>query len=584
MKAEELIVQFKIDDSELKKGYEDIERSNDKVEKSLKDIEHKAEKTADSIMGFARKVGGFFVALFATSEGIGAAIDNAREVARLGDLSKSLNSSIEDIDALNKAVTSMGGNQSDSESSLTSLFSNISEAANNTSSDIALTFKKMGVSVKDSSGKMKSLVDVMGDLSEVVQGMDEKKAEAFLKSLGVTDQTTLNLMLKGREELERTIRAQKELGVHNAESEAKARELNEAMGRLSNTFSRIKAGLSSGVSPALTTLVDGFDKLLKWMKENKAFVIGFFGSITAVILGAYIPTILSAAAATWALIAPFLAIALPVIAFGAALALVVDDIWNFIQGNDSLLGRLLEAYPQIKAFVDDTLAVIYDVIDGIKEWFAIAKEEVSIFINDLIETMTGKIKDWQDSFSTIIGDTIDSVIGFFKNMWKEFETIYNKIMAGINTITGAKKKVVDKTNTAILDTFMEDYDGTVTMTEDRKKELGWKDDGAGNLIPPYQQKSHPSFLNPQSLAPISNAAQQATEGAKIMPQVQSIINENKSNVSSLNSNKTVKIDSIEIKMPAGDPVTMTKHLEEAITKVLNDQFDDVIVQSSTGLV
>jgi len=71
-----------------------------------------------------------------------------------------------------------------------------------------------------------------------------------------------------------------------------------------------------------------------------------------------VPAAINGAIAVWAMIAPFALIALAAVAVATAFALLYDDIMNFIEGGDSMIGEVLNRWP-----------IIGDIARGIADAF-----------------------------------------------------------------------------------------------------------------------------------------------------------------------------------------------------------------------
>lgn len=583
MKADELVVQFKVDDAELKKGYQELDRSNDKMEKSLEDIEKKAEVTADKLFALGKKVVGFIAAAVVANQTIGQAIEEAREITRLDSFSNAISSSIEDVNALNNSIISLGGDKETAEANTQAIFDAISEGARDSESEFAKSFKKIGVSIKDTNGEARDLFETMGDLSESISRMDERKAREFMKALGITDRATLELMMKGRAEFEQMIKVQKEASPINEESARKSVEFTKALNRLQLEFKNIKTSAFTSLMPAMTWIVEKFETTVKWMRQNKPFVLGFFGAIATGLTLFYLPAVIKAAVATWALVAPILAVAAPFLLLAGIVALAISEMHAFWNGNDNLISRLLNANPKLKKWSDDFSMYVGDAIDFAKLDFKAAQDRFSIFINDFIEMSISKITKWKDDFSTLFGDAIDAAIESFKGL----KSAYAEHV----------QPLIDSVNTGILDRVMKGRDAQAeinnTIPVDENGVPTVYPDANGNLHPkelePFEEpriRDSFSFLNPKSMQLLSNEAQNIKESisSPLMQDKNALMSSIAMTGKVGDSRKEVRIDSIQINLPAGDVESMTRNLEQAVNKVLGEQFDDVLVQSSTSIV
>jgi hypothetical protein len=231
--------------------------------------------------------------------------------------------------------------------------------------------------VRNADGSYKDTLETLLEVSDAMQGMSEMQGLQMVEALGISDPKIIQTMQKGRAELEAMLRVEKEHGVITKESQERAIKFNAAMRALSATWEKGKNALSDALLPALTWVMEKFSDLVSWMSEHKQFIIGMFTGIAAVITAIYLPAMISAAIATLTALAPFILIGAVIAAVGVAIGLLVDDIYNFIQGNDSLIGQIFEKFPKVKAFFDTIAGSIGLFIDGVKDAIAWVMELIN---------------------------------------------------------------------------------------------------------------------------------------------------------------------------------------------------------------
>lgn len=79
--------------------------------------------------------------------------------------------------------------------------------------------------------------------ADKVKGMSFDSAQKELEKLGVVDEKTIELMMKGREELERTMGVQKQFSGINDESIESSIQLNAVMNKFDQLASQLKKQL-----------------------------------------------------------------------------------------------------------------------------------------------------------------------------------------------------------------------------------------------------------------------------------------------------------------------------------------------------
>ena len=141
------------------------------------------------------------------------------------------------------------------------------------------------------------------------------------------------------------------------------------------------------------------------MQQHKTMAEAFFIGIGSAISIYLLPALASLATTVVIAAAPFLLIAAAVTAFGVIVALVTNDIHNFLEGNKSVIGLFFDKYPK-------ALIAAKEFIKGFKEGLNELIHLLETFFNALIhpidaikklkaETEGLFTKGWKDTKHTI---------------------------------------------------------------------------------------------------------------------------------------------------------------------------------------
>lgn len=348
---------FEGDTGTLDKDLKKSDQSADQLIDTLKDVDHQAAKTGSGFSGFATKALGALAAAVSAGAVISGVISQSQMVAQIGQTADTLGVAVEELDAFGRAAVAMGGDAQGARDSLTDMAESIGEALQDIESQRAKTFGGLGVSLRDTEGNAINAMEGILRLSDAVAGMSREEAIFRIKELGITDNRTVEMVLKGRKELERMLMVQKESGGITKEQAEQAMKFNEAMNTLKGTISATGTGFMSILIPALTAGVEWLTKIAAWAGEHKDFIVAFFTAIATVVTALYLPAMIKAAIATLAATWPLIAIGAAIAAVSAAFALAYDDIMNFIDGNDSFIGQIFDKYPMIKD-------IVYGIMDA----------------------------------------------------------------------------------------------------------------------------------------------------------------------------------------------------------------------------
>lgn len=388
---------LEIDSSKAEKGIRDTQKSTDDLVKEFEKSEKAGNKSFNSLTAVATKLLGAIVAAGAAAKAVSGTIELATATADLGDMADNLDVAVSKLDMFQKTMYATGGTTQGALSTINTLTERLGKGFQNAEGPIAKTLGSLGIGLKDAQGNAKDAVDVITELSGALEGMARPQAFAALQQLGITDPKVIENILKGRKELEYLFRVEKERGLIGDKEVERARKLTDAQDRLRAGISRLSDSFLGKLIPVISTVIEWLDKMVAWAGQHEDVITGFFIAIGTVLAVLYIPSMIAAAAATLAATWPLLLMIAAVAAVAAAFALAYDDVMNFIDGNDSLIGQIFEKFPLIKDLV-------YMVIDAFK-YMATAI---------------------QNAFSSV---------------WESLKTIFNFIYDGVNKVIGVLGKI-----------------------------------------------------------------------------------------------------------------------------------------------
>lgn len=323
-----LLVKLGLDSSEFAAG-------KNKVDKGLKDTGNEAEKAGaklkktgkDGAEGFneVAKSAAKFLALIGGTMAVKRFIEQTVESsAALDRLARNLNENVNAVSAWSNAAEVAGGSASGLQGSLDMLSKSQTELQLTGQSSLIPYFSALGVSLADAQGKARPVNDLLLDLSDRFSKMDRTTANNMGRMMGI-DQGTMQLLLKGRSEVELMIARQKEYGAVTKQQAEEASRLKRAMVEIRQSFEAFGRELLSAATPALEKMFAIFADFGAWIRENKEFVQTFLTIIAVGLAGiaaATIPINLTIAA---------------VLALAAAIAALYQDYQTWKRGGESLI-------------------------------------------------------------------------------------------------------------------------------------------------------------------------------------------------------------------------------------------------------
>lgn len=566
-----LLIRIVADTFGVDRAVDESKKKTDSLTDSLFDTEKAAKATSDTLTGFAAKALGALTAALSVGTLISESIARAGDIKELAQTADSLGVAIDQLDAFGKAAEQAGGDAQGARDSLTDMAEKIGEAFSDTESGAAKAFKGLGISVKDSSGKAKDAISGFLDLADAVSGLDKSTAVFKIKELGITDNKSVELILKGRKEIERMIAVQKQQGVVSKESAERAIKLTDTITALKGSFASAGNGVLDTLIPALTKVFEWLKIVVDWTSEHKDLIVGFFIAIGAVVAAVYLPAMIAAAAATIAATWPLIAIGAVIGAAAAAFALLYDDIMNFIDGNDSFIGQIFEKYPMVKD-------VVMTLIDGFRQMWEIltvGAKQVGGFVVDAFLQIYNGIKFAIDYLVDAMGGVrgfVDGSIAAFNGLANVVKSIFagivDTVKSSIAFVTDSIAKVKSAANSVA------GFLGIGSDEEPKPNDNQPARPSGGGQGP----EDVPMIDQPQPITGAMRSANQQINSAASTP-ANAVTSNAISNTSNRSSETSVQTGDITIQTQATD----AKGISQSLGSEMKDQLKNLNQETSTGV-
>jgi len=323
-----LLVTLGLDSSEF-----DSKRS--KVDKGLKSTGDEADKTGKKLKQSGKsgaegyetltKSAAKFLALIGGTMAVKRFIEQTIESsAALALLSRNLGESANTISAWSNAAELAGGSAEGLQGTMDMLSKSQTELQLTGQSGLIPYFTALGVGLADVNGKARPVNDILLDLSERFARMDRTTANNFGRMMGI-DQGTMQLLLKGRTEVELMIARQKEYGAVTKKQAEEGARLKFMMRESTQTFVAFGRELLSKATPAIEKFFQIMADFGAWAQNHQEFITTFLTIITAGLVA------MGAAAI------PINLVAVAVIGLAAGIAALWDDYQVWKRGGDSLI-------------------------------------------------------------------------------------------------------------------------------------------------------------------------------------------------------------------------------------------------------
>lgn len=354
-------------------------------DEKLDAVDKRVKSLKTGLIGLTALVGTTSIAL------VGLVRTAANSATGLNDLSVSIGVGVRELQELGYAATLSGADVQTMADGLRNLSKNIVEASKNPTSDLAKRFNQLGIRVTDLNGRIKSSDVVFREISENFHKIDgdAERVNFTMATLGKSGTKLIQTLDRGTAGLDKFAAELHSTGAAlTPEQIQRLGDFNDEWSRFSALLGGFRNSLAAEIAPALTEVVV---MLREWFKANseiikqkflsilKAFVwylkmittvilrlTSMFLSFSKILVGTEfimkaLLTVMSLifgglmlagvikltvafmglAKAVLIALSPFLLVAAKIMLIGGLIALVIEDIYSFFKGDDSVLGWVI---------------------------------------------------------------------------------------------------------------------------------------------------------------------------------------------------------------------------------------------------
>lgn len=327
-----------------------------------------------------------------------------------GKLASSIGVNAESMQAWGEAAKRSGGTADAFYGSLSSVNDKMIDLAKFGSGPAALVFAQLGISARDSTGKIKDSITVMKDLALASDKMNKQEFASIAKKLGIDD-GSIKLLQQGSLAVDSLVARQKALGVYTQKDFEVTAKAAGAFDDLLQSFKAISASVLRIVLPALTWLTDKITGLVSFLRSHETFIIALIGAIAGVITGLLLPSIIKVGAAMLA--NPLTWIFIGIAAAVLAVAAVIDDLYVYIKGGNSALAGFWSMFgsgEQIGARLSqmwnafkDVLSYVFEIVKALFPYIIKVLGGVISSVGSLIMFVANLLNYFKALFSFDIG-------------------------------------------------------------------------------------------------------------------------------------------------------------------------------------
>lgn len=332
-------------------------------------------------------------------------------VAPLNALSKETGIAVGRIQALTFAAEQNDSSAQAMQSTLQGLTRTIGNAAQMGNA----TFSRLGISVRDAAGRIKTADEVLDQVRRRFQQLNLSLAERreFAGALGI-DASLIQLLGKTDAQMASLTKRARDLGVLTNKQAEMAGKYTSAVKEMEFGLSAVKQQIAIGVAPELIKLTKGF---LDWVTANREWITNAAGKVAE-----YLTTITESMQrllpVIGLMVAGFVAWKIATIGLGKVLGVVFSPVVLIAVGIAALL-----------LIVDDLIVAFNGGKSVIRDFF------LEFFGWDITPVLQGIVKAFTDGLTWIRGlftRFVNDVIAALSMIGEMFAKVFGGIFKGIS--------------------------------------------------------------------------------------------------------------------------------------------------------
>lgn len=316
----------------------------------------KADKMGNSFVQNGKKI----VQVLAPIVGVAALINRTMNFASSAEemsfLAQNTGLAAEKFQALAIAAENYGGSAEGIAGSMQGLNANLNNMrlgkGGGGVEDAAVTY---GINLYGANG-LATADELLMNVAKRFESLDEARQIDLGQRLGL-DEGTIRLLQTGVANVQAELERGRKYSLFSAEDVENSRKFERTMRDIKLGLAQIFGVVARSLLPAFTWVGDKVSRFIDLINGNASFIKGFFLALSAIL------TVLAVKSGLAFL--PFIGAIALITAVSAAIGLLIDDIVNFWQGNESLLGTFIEAVKNVFTALWDFLK---EGFNSVLEW------------------------------------------------------------------------------------------------------------------------------------------------------------------------------------------------------------------------
>lgn len=361
------------------------------------------------------------------------------DMDNLAKTSKQVGVAVEELSQLRFAAELAGVSFEQLSNGLGKFAKSMSDAVRTATSEQALAFKALNISVRDSRGALRSSVEVMKEVADRFSKMEDSagKTALAMSIFGRAGRQMIPLLNEGAAGINKLMKEADELGLTISTKTAKAaEEFNDTLTRIKSVFNGIINRLTAALLPALQSVATW---MLNASKNTEVF------RVAGEALGATIRVI---ATGVTLLVAQFKALVIWIGAVGEA-------------ARNMFSGEFGKAYESLEVAVEGTKNLISNSISQIKTIWTDQANEIESEAPSLSAKLAAPVLQTEKKVKTSkkkIKKELTDMQKFMRDLGSVFQSfgvgIFDDLIAGTFKLKDALKSLLSDLGNLLANNFM----------------------------------------------------------------------------------------------------------------------------------
>ena len=214
--------------------------------------------------------------------------------------------------------------------------------------------------LKTVDGKIKDTETYLLELSDAFKKMDAQQASGIGRKIGIRDFNLMNFLQQGSGEVNAQLRHIKELGIYTKEDVEIAREFDVAL----NDVTRVLKMSLVPIFRIVTPLISKMGMALVELRKHWMVLVPALALVAGMVLKSMIPAFVE----LYKTIKPLLTLKMAgLLAVLVLLGLALEDIYVWVNGGQSVIGRYLGTWEEFKPTIQPVIDAFIEVGKAIKK-------------------------------------------------------------------------------------------------------------------------------------------------------------------------------------------------------------------------